>query len=204
LSKPADDHPRIDKVRPHAPPDPRQPARRAEHLPKLADHRLIVVSSQERDRQRQPAPARGHRYQVQQEYEQIVGVSLRGRQRFVVHRFKVDEVRAILGRIVDHIGHRPVAVRPRAFEVGAEDAVRAFELAGRRSHHAPSQCSARNVGEHVLARQFLFADEHIAARDCLPAVVEHAEAFHLASLPLMIVVEESDGNPGDAEEYVGD
>src|SRR5205823_4161947 len=56
--EPAPELVRVDEVRAHPPPDPREPGRRREPGPQLRDHLRVVVRPQERQRHRQPPPLR--------------------------------------------------------------------------------------------------------------------------------------------------
>jgi len=95
------------------------------------------------------------RQDVEQENEQIVGVSRFGRKRFLVDQFKVNQPSASSLLIVDNVGHAGIAVRPWAGKFIAPALMSPAEFAAGCFQHPPSQCATIHVVPQALTRQLV-------------------------------------------------
>jgi len=59
---------------------------------------------------------RNSSHHIEQENEQVIGLTRGRRQRFFVSNLKIDQPGASRLLVVDHIGHRSIAMRPAAAE----------------------------------------------------------------------------------------
>jgi len=57
-------------------------------------------------------PVQNSSHHIEQENEQIIGMAGARRQRFLVSNLKIDQPGAMRFLVVDHIGHRGIAMRP--------------------------------------------------------------------------------------------
>jgi hypothetical protein len=57
-------------------------------------------------------PVRNSSQHIEQENEQVISVTGSRRQRFLVSNLKIDQPGAMRFLVVDHIGHRGIAMRP--------------------------------------------------------------------------------------------
>ncbi|PYK59819.1 MAG: hypothetical protein DME43_07545 [Verrucomicrobia bacterium] len=59
---------------------------------------------------------RNSSHHVEKENQQVIGLTRGRRQRFFVSNLKIDQPGASRLLVVDHIGHRSIAMRPAAAE----------------------------------------------------------------------------------------
>jgi len=84
-------------------------------------------------------PAGNDCQDVEQENEQIIGVSRFGRKRFLVNQFEVNQPCPASLLVINNIRHSRIAVGPRAGKFIAPELMSSAKLAAGCFQHLPSQ-----------------------------------------------------------------
>jgi len=100
----------LGKIRAHVPPDRRQTTRNNEPAFQFTHNIDIVVCSQKTKREWKPLPARNTIDHIEQEHEQVIGMTPVCGQGFFVSDLEVNQSRAIRLVVIDHIGHRGISM----------------------------------------------------------------------------------------------
>jgi len=194
----------IGEVRAHAPPNPSQAARKIELFSQFVDDFRVSISFEECGREWDPLPARHASDHVEQENQQVIGLSRRRWKRLVVDNFEIDQSRAIGFRIIKNILGRGVAVRPATAKFVGPKFVRASQFGRGRLQHSFVQTAALDQIVEADAGQFF---RHYAAFPQSIGVkavtVEHLETAHFPSPPFLDFAPKSNRNISNAKIEIG-
>ncbi|PYL22686.1 MAG: hypothetical protein DMF37_11625 [Verrucomicrobia bacterium] len=157
------------------------------------NHTLIFVGVQKIKGERQPLPGGNDCQDVEQENEQIIGVSRFGRKRFLVNQFEVNQPRPASLLVIDNIGHARIAVRPRTCKFIAPELMSPAIFAGCRFQHLPRQCTAVHVFPEAFTRQLAEANRLCSrSKNTKPITVQHFETLHFPPLPVFGLAPKTD------------
>jgi len=168
------------------------------------DHTLISVGVQKIERERQPLPGGNDCQDVEQENEQIIGVSRFGQKRFLVSDFKVNQPRPASLLVINNIRHGRIAVRPRPGKFIAPELMRPAKLAPGCFQHLPSQCATVHVFPEAFPGQLVEANGFCSrSKNTKPIAVQHFETLHFPALPVFGLAPETNGYARYAKVQIG-
>jgi len=121
----------------------------------LRDHFGVSVSFQKSRRERQPLTSRQCSNQIEQKNEQVVRLSRRSGQRFLVVNFEIDQPRAIVARFINHVRNAGIAVRPASAKFVTPKFMSATKFGRRRQQHSPRERAAIQMLPQTFARKFV-------------------------------------------------
>jgi hypothetical protein len=91
-------------------------------------------------------------HQIEQENEQVIGATAVRRQRFLMSNLKIDQAGPIRCLVVDHIGHRGIAMGPATAELLTLKMMRAPILSAGCLQHLGLERSPVHVLPQVVTR----------------------------------------------------
>jgi len=139
-------------------------------------------------------------HQIEQENEQVIGVTGGGRQRFLVSELEIDQPGAPRFLVVNYIGHGGIAMRPATAELLVFEMMRAPIFATGRCQHSRPERSPIHVIPQVVAGQFV--QRYGATAPDLRAktvAVEHLKTSRLPPPPFPRVAQVANWNVGRAK-----
>ncbi|PYJ77262.1 MAG: hypothetical protein DME69_11095 [Verrucomicrobia bacterium] len=149
------------------------------------NHTRIFIGVQKIKRERQPFPAGNNCQDVEQENEQIVGMSRFGRKRCLVNQFEVNQPRPASLRVINDIRHSRIAVRPGPGKFIAPELMSPVKLASGCFQHLPSQCATVDVFPKAFPRHLVEANGLCSrSENTKPIAVQHFETLHFPALPV--------------------
>jgi hypothetical protein len=140
---------------------------------------------------------RNSSYQIEQENEQVIGMTGSRRQRFVVSYLKIDQPCAPRFLVIDHISHRGIAMRPVAAEFLVFEMMRAPIFTTGGFQHSWREGPPVHVIPQIVAGQFV---QHYGATvpdlRTKTVAVEHLKTPHFPPPPFPYVAQVANWNAG--------
>jgi hypothetical protein len=147
--------------------------------------------------------------QIEQKHQQIIRMAHGRRQCRQMNQFKINQPHAIGRRVMDHVGHSRVTMRPRPSEIMAESLMRPKQFPRRRLEDRRREFPRMPVFPKTFPRQLQI--DHLAAADGKGAetiplktlIVVHAKRFDFPALPPLQIAPVTEGNSRQPEVEIG-